>query len=485
MPQDRREPRDLGVSVPPDEERSDAQTTVATPAPDTAPGDAAPTEASPATRAISRRRLIGVDVLIGFTTLLLIVAMFAVWANRLLFNPDNWSNTSTQLLQNPEIRSQTANYLVDQLYANVDVPGLIQQGLPPSLQGLAAPVAGAVRNAAVQATDLALTRPRVQNLWAQANRAADQAFIAVVNGGKGSVEVNQGVVTLNLGAILDNVASRLGLPSNLSSHLPANIANLTIFKSGQLKTVQNVGKAIKGLALWLTILCPLLYALAILLARGHRRRTLMTVGFAGIFAGLVVFFGRNILQTQITNSLTDDASLRPAIRATISIGTALLVEVAGACVFVGVLLVISAWFAGPARIARSGRQAIAPFLREHAVGTFAITLALLGLLFLWDPIPATGTPAGIITFTVLALVGTELLIRQTAQEYPEARPGDARHAISTRMAAVRGSRRSDGSAQSPATVTTAQQLTQLADLHDHGAISADEYQSAKTKLLND
>ena len=254
--------------------------------PDTVVAPASTPGPAPAKSTISRRRLVGVDILIGVTTLLLIVGMFAIWANRLLFNPDNWSNTSTQLLENPDIRSATANYLVDELYANVDVPGLIKSGLPPALQGLAAPAAGALRNGAVSATELALTRPRVQNLWAQANRAADQTFIAVVNGGGPRVSVNQGVVTLNLGVILDNVAARLGLPSNLSSKLPPNIANLTIFKSGQLKTVQDAGKAIKGLALWLTILCPLLYALAILLAAGHRRRTLMTVGFAGIFAGL-------------------------------------------------------------------------------------------------------------------------------------------------------------------------------------------------------
>ena len=114
-----------------------------------------------------------------------------------------------------------------------------------------------------------------------------------------------------------------------------------------------------------------------------------------------MFFGRNILETQITNSLTDDATLRPAIRATIGIGTQLLTEVAGAVVFVGVILVICAWFAGPARLPRICREAIAPFLRENPWGTFAITLGLLALLFIWDPIPATGKPAGIITFTVL------------------------------------------------------------------------------------
>ena len=92
--------------------------------------------------------------------------MFAIWANRLLFNPDNWSNTSTQLLQNPDIRDASANYLVDQLYANVNVGRLIKSGLPPRLQPLAGPAAGALRNVAVQGVDAALERPRVQTFWA-------------------------------------------------------------------------------------------------------------------------------------------------------------------------------------------------------------------------------------------------------------------------------------------------------------------------------
>lgn len=436
-------------------------------------------------RTISRRRLFGVRALIGVTTLLLIVAMFAIWANRLLFNPDQWSNTSTQLLENPDIRSATANYLVDQLYANADVPGVLKSGLPPALQSLAAPAAGALRNAAVQGTELALSRPRVQALWAQANRAADKTFIAIVNGGKGSVEVNQGVVTLNLGAILDDVATRLGLPSNLSEKLPPNVANLTVAKSDQVKLLENVGNAIKGLALWLTILVPLLYVLALALSRGQRRRTLMTIGFAAIFAGVLVLFGRKLLESQLTNSLTDDATLRPAIRATIAIGTGLLSEVAGAVIFVAVILIAAAWFAGPARPARLGRQAIAPFLRERPVATYAIALGILALLFIWDPIPATGKPAGIIVFTLMTLVGTEVLIRQTVREFPDARPGAARQAIRSRWAGSRA--HGSGAAQAPAggQTTTAEQLRQLADLRDHGEITPDEYQTAKAKLLHD
>ena len=85
------------------------------------------------------------NALIVFTTILLVVGIFATWANRLLFNPDNWSNTSTHLLQNPNVRATTANYIVNQIYANVDVPHLIQSGLPTQFKALAAPISGALR----------------------------------------------------------------------------------------------------------------------------------------------------------------------------------------------------------------------------------------------------------------------------------------------------------------------------------------------------
>jgi Short C-terminal domain len=433
---------------------------------------------------ISRRRLILVDLLIGFTTVLLVVGMFSVYANRLLFSPKNWSNTSTQLLQDANVRSSTANYIVDQFYAKVDVASLLKSQLPPALQQFAAPAAGALRSAAVSGAETALTRPRVQDLWRSANYAAAQTFKTVVEGGNGAVKINNGAVTLDLSSIVDNVASRLGLPSNLSAKLPASIANLTVFKSNQLRYIQNGGNAIKGLALWLTILAPVLYALAIVLAAGHRRRTLMSVGFAAVFAGILVFFGRSLLQSQIPGALTNDATTQVTITHVVAISTGLLSEVAGAVTFVGVVLVLCGWFAGPAKPWVVTRRAMAPFLRERPVATYAITLAVMGLLFLWDPIPATGKPAGIIVFTVLALFGVEMLRRQTAREFPDARRGDATHAMRERWTQMRRGRGAAEPQSRGSSVDTTTQLQQLSDLRDRGALTPEEYQSAKSQLIN-
>jgi len=420
--------------------------------------------------------------LIGVTTVLAVVGMLSVWANRLLLNPHNWSQTSTQLLQNPDIRSATSNYIVDEVYSNVNVAALIRSGLPSRLDPLAAPLAGALRNGAVQAVDLALKRPRVQSLWAKANYAADQTLVSVVNGGKGAVGVKNGVVTLNLATVIDHVATRLGISSSVTSKLPPSIGTLTVLRSHQLNAVQKVGNVIKHLALWLTIIVFVLYALAVFLARGRRRRAFMTVGFAFVFAGLIGVLGRKLLVSQITNSVTSDASLRPAVRATIAIGTQILGDIAVAFVAVGAVFVVAAWFAGPAGIAVSGRRAIAPFLREHPGWTYAIVATVMLLIFIWQPFPATGTAVGIIVFSALALLGTEALRRQTEAEFPDAKPGDARAALRARFSRSRG--RGQHAAPPAGADSIADQLERLAKLRDDGEITAAEYDAAKSSLLH-
>ena len=362
-------------------------------------------------------RRIVTDVLLTITTLLLIVAIFAIWANRQLLNPSTWSSTSTSLLQNQQVRDATANYLVDQLYANVDVSSLLSQRLPPALQPLAGPAAGALRNAAVQGTELALSRPVVQNLWSTANRAADQALVAIINGGNKQVAVKNGEVTLNLGGILTDVASRLGISADIGAKLPPSVANLVIIRSNQLKLIQDIGGALKGLAIALYILVPLLYIVAMVIARGRRRKTLMAIGWSGVVAGLIVLLARSLTVKAAANTLTHDDSVRPAVRAVASIATGILTEIATAVILVGVVLVVAAWFAGPSRFAVPARRWLAPYLEANPVATYGVVVAVLLLIFIWQPIPATGTPVGMIVFTVLALLGTETLRREARVEF--------------------------------------------------------------------
>lgn len=387
-----------------------------------APGDqtgGGATAPRPAAREVTRGRRVLVGVIVWGTTVLAVLAIFSVWANRQMLNPDNWANTSTRLLQNSDIREATSGYLVDQLYANVNVEEELRSRLPSQIRPLAGPLAGALHNLAGEAAQRALATARVQEVWKNANRAADQTFVTIVNGGKGAVAINHGEVTLDLASIVTNITDRLGLP-NIASKLPPSVATLKVFRSEQIKFVQDAGKALKGLALLLTIIVPLLYALAILLAGGFRRRTLMTVGIAIVAAGLIVFVGRNIMVNEVSDAIVKTESVKPAAHAALDIATSMLSEIAGAFIIIGIPLILAAWFAGPARLAVQGRRRIAPFLRERPDWTYGIVAAIMILIFIWQPIPATGKPAGIIVFLVLAFFGTYLLRRQTAEEFPPA-----------------------------------------------------------------
>src|SRR5690242_8754622 len=128
---------------------------------------------------LPRGRRYAVRALLCIASLLLVLGIHAVWANRQVLNADNWSQTSTQLLQNDAVRAQISGFLVDQLYANVNVAGELQSGLPPRLRPLAGPISGGLRNFAEQFTNRALERPRVQELWRRANRITAQQFINI------------------------------------------------------------------------------------------------------------------------------------------------------------------------------------------------------------------------------------------------------------------------------------------------------------------
>lgn len=372
---------------------------------------------SPAASAPSKGRRIGVRVLVWVTTVLAILGIFAVWSNRQLLNPNNWSSTSTQLLQNADVREATSNYLVEQLYANVNVEEEIKKRLPKEVQALAGPASGLVRTGATEVAKRALATAKVQEAWKAANRAADQTLVNIVEGRQGSVEINNGVVSLNLASVLTNITNRLGLPE-VASKLPANVAHLTVLKSKQIKAVQDIGKILKGLALVFTILIPVLYALAIFLAKGYRRRTLMNVGFAAVIAGVFVFVLRTLVVNQVANSLVKTESVKPAAHAALSIATSILSDIAGAFVVIGIPLIVAAWFAGPSKYATRAREFIAPFLRDRPECTYAIVAAILLLVFIWNPIPSTGKLAGIIVYSALAFFGAYLLRRQTAEEFP-------------------------------------------------------------------
>jgi hypothetical protein len=412
---------------------------MSTETPPDAPGSAEPAPptqefSQPAARP-SRARIIWANVLVGIATVLTILAIVAIWANRQVLDANNWATTSTSLLQNPNVRATAANYIVDEIYATVNVSNKIGSALPPRLKPLATPLAGALRNAAVSGTELALSRPVVQNAWRQINLAADQQLIAIINGNQGAVHYNGGQVTLDMRAIVNQIASRLGISANLGAKLPPAVANLVVLRSKQLSLIQRFGRLFQGATLILNILAPLMFALALFVSPpGHRRRTLMNIGVCGIVAGLIVVLIRAIIVDQVPPALTPDASMQVTVSAVTNLATSLLVQIAEGVIVIGALLLAAGWFDGPSRWATAGRRRLAPHAAAHPGGMYAVVAGILLILFIWQPFPAFGKPVGMLVFVLLAAAGTEILRRQLLREFPDAQlqtshPDDATLAL--------------------------------------------------------
>ncbi len=389
-----------------------------------------------------------VAALVTVATILTFFACFAVWANRQALNTDNWTKTSTNLLGDHAIQSALSVYLVNQLFASVNVSERVEEALPGQLKGLSGPVSAGLREVAGQAVPQLLATPQVQETWRSANRAAHKQLLAILNGGGKTVSTSNGEVVLNLHELVTQLAAQLGVSSQLAAaraklsgaggaaartgveekagiKLPPSTGRITILRASQLKTAQNIAKAIKGLALLLPLLALAAYALAIWLAEGRRRRELRTVGWCLFGVGVLLLLARRVIGEQIVNSLVVVPANRAAAEDVWSIGTSLLYNIAIALVLYGIVVVFAAWLGGRTRIATTLRHAGAPWLREHAAGAYGVAGGLLLLIVLWGPTEATRKWTTVLGFAVLFAIGVTVLRRHTEEEFPDAERGEA------------------------------------------------------------
>src|SRR3712207_3474057 len=83
-----------------------------------------------------RGRLVVARVLLVTGTVVAILAILSVWISRQALETDQWTETSSTLLEEPPVQQAVAGYLVDRLYANVDVAEQLRAALPPRADAL-------------------------------------------------------------------------------------------------------------------------------------------------------------------------------------------------------------------------------------------------------------------------------------------------------------------------------------------------------------
>jgi hypothetical protein len=358
-----------------------------------------------------RTRTILAWVLFALGTLIIFVGSLTVWVRRQALDTDAWVRTSGDVLENDEVRSALSVYIVDQLYQYADPQAVLEARLPTNLQGLAGPIAGALRQPAVEGVDRFLERPRVQAAWEELNRVAHQELIAVLeNKTRGNITTGEGTVTLNLSTLITNVGQQLGFGEDLAARLPPDAGQIVLLQSDQLEAAQAGVKAIKWMS-WLVILIAFAcYAGAIWLARG-RREMLRNIGVGLLLVGILLLVIRRLVGNYIVDALASGESVRGAVGSAWIIGTRLLSEVAWALIIYGLVILVGTWLAGPNRYAGRVRGFIGPTLRDRPGLGWGALAGVFLLLVLWGPVPALRSWVGILILAGLVALGFEAFRR--------------------------------------------------------------------------
>jgi hypothetical protein len=371
-----------------------------------------------AARTLPRWRRITIWVLIVLAGLIGFVTALTVWAERQALETDNWVETSSRLLEDDEIRGTLSVYLVDQLYANVDVAQELQKSLPSEVKPLAAPIAGGLRELSVRAADNILSRPGVQTLWREANRKAHETFLKIVDDEGEFLQTGEGEVVLDLRPLVDQLGDRVGLGERLQQRLGPDAGRIVIMQSDQLDTVQTVVDLIRKLSVWIAIALLVLFATAVYLAEGRRRETLRAVGITLVVVGALLLVVRRLVGNYIVDALVNGESVKQPVNDAWLIGTDLLKGIALTAIIYGAIVILAAVLAGPTRPAVSTRRRLAPFFQEHPGLLYTIVGGVYLLVVLWGPTPAFRQPLWILIFAALIALGTEAFRRLTVREFP-------------------------------------------------------------------
>jgi hypothetical protein len=353
-------------------------------------------------------------ILVGLAAFLAMVALLGAWLNRQLMDTDEWTQTSVALLRDDAIRVPLANALAQQIADGSRAEQALEEALPPRLQPLAAQAGTLVADGAQRAAQRLLDGPRVQQLWEQANRLAHEQFVAFVKGDGAQLDA-KGVV-LDLRPIAAQVARAAGADSATVAAIRARAGEVVLIRRDRVDALRTAVKLLNTLSWLPAIASLLLYALALWLARGARRRALLVCGGSLVAVGLLALIARRVGGHELVRAVAGDGPYTTAASHVWRIATSLLYELATVVIAVGLIAACGAWLAGPGRAASWLRARLAPALGAPVAAVLSATALAYLALIAWGPLAVLRQPIPIAVFAALLLVGVLLLRNQVVRE---------------------------------------------------------------------
>ena len=212
----------------------------------------------------------------------------------------------------------------------------------------------------------------------------------------------------------------------------------------------------------------LLWAIAIWLVGGRRRKEVRAIAVGIILAGILVLVVRRVAGTYLVDNLTSSESVRPSLSAFWSILSHGLAEAAWSVIAIGVVAANGVWLTGEGARAGAARRWLAPWMARTDLAW--LVFAVLLVLVLWV-LPLHRFVLYLI-LAVLTVVGFEVVRRQIVSEY-EAEGSPERRPLSAPW----------GKEKPPPADAGVDELERLAKLRSEELLTEDEYAAAKGRIL--
>ena len=159
----------------------------------------------------ARSTLVVLLVIVGAVCAL--AANATVWANRTVFDTDNFVEATNRVLDDEEVQEQLATRLSVTLVEQGQVEERLREQLPEGLTFLAAPLTNTARDLAHEAIIRLLNNERARDALDASLRLVHEQVMKIIQD-EGAVVVEGGKVVLDSQVILEQAADRLGLNLN-------------------------------------------------------------------------------------------------------------------------------------------------------------------------------------------------------------------------------------------------------------------------------
>ncbi len=376
------------------------------------------------------------------------MSVSSIWVKRNIVNTDVWVEKTSQLIEDPAIRSSISTRITDQVFTQADVQGRLAEILPEQINGLSGPLTNNLKSAVNGKVNEALASKAFTDFWAKANQSAHQGIMdSLKNGGVATramkdanvMYVDNQHLVLNLRPVYAGLQDRLverGLTFVGKVNIDKIGGEITIVTIKHMPELLMAINVINKTAFALPVLAIGFGAGAIALAR-NRRRTLMAIGWS--IAALMVLLVQsiNLIRYPLIRASLDAlvATKTNAASAAYDIITTDLILISRTFLIMALLLVIAGFLSGSSRPAvfiktklgklmrtNENQNTFVRWVRTNAGMLFA-TIGTIAALLLIFPL-VRGTPVYPIAIVSIAVLLSFLVAIVKQGSVPQKQPSD-------------------------------------------------------------